>query len=146
MERKGVITCAECKGGQIALNKQEIIATWPKWKQELVGIKRGDFMEKTNIERLLGQFELAMANKGLNMKDIANVLGCTRANISYLFKKKNNLNMATIERFALAIGGTIEINFIPSKPEIELLREENERLRKQLGAKRYVENGTLNKR
>lgn len=50
------------------------------------------------------------------------------------------------ERLAEAIGGEIDIKFIPMKSELELLREENEWLRKQLSAKRYVENGTLNKR
>lgn len=146
MERKGVITCAECKGGRIALNKQEIIATWPKWKQDLIGHfkQEGETVKKTLTEQIVDQFKTAMKEKHIDQSRIAEILGVTRANVSAMFTKQRSLSLRSIERVANAIGGEIEIKFIPAKTEIDLLREEIERLRKQLNAKRYVENGTLN--
>lgn len=147
---------------------KEIIATWPKWKQELAGFKatckaaskevstwpdwkqnalgilhiKGESVKKSLSEQIVEQFNAVMSEKKLTQTE----LGATPANVSRFLSTSENLTLKILERIANAIGGEIEIKFIPSKTEIELLKEEIERLKKQLGAKRYVENGTLNKR
>lgn len=124
----------------------EVIATWPEWKRELAGHKESKNMTKALSESILEQFRAAMIDRGMNQTDVAIKSGVSQASVSFLMNGTRNLTLKTIERLATAIGGTVEIKFIRSKTEIELLREENERLKKQLSAKRYVENGTLNKK
>lgn len=151
---------------------QEIIETWPKWKRELAGFKatcktaskevstwpgwkqnalgvlriKGEPMKKSLSEQIVEQFKAVMSEKKLTQTELGVKMGATPVNVSRFLSTSENLTLKTLERIANAIGGEIEIKFIPAKSELELLREENERLRKQLGAKRYVENGTLNKK
>lgn len=103
-------------------------------------------MKKSLSEQIVWQFKEVMREKHIDHSRIAEIMGVTRANVSAMFTKQRSLSLRSIERIANAIGGEIEIKFIPAKSELELLREENERLHKQLGAKLYVENGTLNKK
>lgn len=103
-------------------------------------------MGKSLSENVIAQFKNAMKAKNINQTELGVKMGATPANVSRFLSTSENLTLKTLERIANAIGGEIEIKFIPSKTEIELLKEEIERLKKQLGAKRYVENGTLNKR
>lgn len=103
-------------------------------------------MEKSLSEHVIDQFKAVMKERGLNQTELGVKMGATPANVSRFLSTSENLTLKTLERIAKAIGGEIEIKFIPAKTELELLREENERLKKQLSAKRYVENGTLNKR
>jgi transcriptional regulator with XRE-family HTH domain len=125
---------------------REIIATWPKWKRELAGHKEREAMKKSLSEQIVEQFRAIMRDKKLSQTEVGAKMGATPANVSRMLTKKENLTISTIERLAAAIGGVLEVKFIPEKTELDLLREENERLKKMLGAKRYVENGTLNKR
>lgn len=125
---------------------KEIMATWPKWKRELAGYKERENMKKSLSERVVNQFKETMKQRKIKQQELADKLGVKKQNISQLFVKGRSLTLTTLEKIAKAIGGDIEINFIPEKTELELLREENERLKKMLGAKRYVENGTLHKK
>lgn len=92
------------------------------------------------------QFKAVMKEKHIDHVAIGAKMGVSRANISCFFTKGRNLTVKTVERLAEAIGGTLEIKFTPEKTELELLREENAKLKKQIEAKRYVENGTLSKK
>lgn len=103
-------------------------------------------MTKSLTEQIVGQFKVAMKEKRIDQSRIAEILGVTRANVSAMFMKHRNLSLRSVERLAEAIGGTLEIKFTPEKTELELLREENAKLKKQIEAKRYVENGTLNRK
>lgn len=124
------------------------VSTWPKWKQDALGIlhAKGGNMKKSLSEQIIEQFKTVMRDKKLSQTELGAKMGATPANVSRMLTKKENLTTSTIERIAAAIGGVLEVKFIPEKTELELLREENERLKKMLGAKRYVENGTLNKK
>lgn len=124
------------------------VSTWPKWKQDALGIlhAKGENMKKTLSEQIVEQFRAVMNDKKMTQTELGVKMGATPANVSRMLTKKENLTTSTIERIAAAIGGVLEVKFIPEKTELELLREENERLKKMLGAKRYVENGTLNKK
>lgn len=124
------------------------VSTWPKWKQDALGILhvKEENMKKSLTENIVEQFKAVMREKHIDQSRIAEIMGVTRANVSAMFTKQRGLSLKSIERLAEAIGGEIDIKFIPMKSELELLREENERLKKMLGAKRYVENGTLNKK
>lgn len=103
-------------------------------------------MKKSLSEQIVEQFKAVMSNKKMTQTELGVKMGATPANVSRMLTKKENLTISTIERLAAAIGGVLEVKFIPEKTELDLLREENERLKKMLGAKRYVENGTLNKK
>jgi len=103
-------------------------------------------VKKSLSEQIVEQFKAVMSDNKMTQTELAVKMGATSANVSRMLTKKENLTTLTIERIATAIGGVLEVKFIPEKTELELLREENERLKKMLGAKRYVENGTLNKK
>ena len=119
----------------------EIIKTWPKWKQRLAG---AEIMGKSLSENVIAQFKNAMKAKNINQTELGVKMGATPANVSRFLSTSENLTLKTLERIANAIGGEIEIKFIPSKTEIELLKEEIERLkkttwRKALRRKRHAE-------
>lgn len=92
-------------------------------------------MTKTLSESVAEQFKATMTDRGMTQIDVAIRSGVSQAEISSFLSGTRCLPLKKIEKLATGIGGTVEIIFTRSKTEIELLREENERLKKQIASK-----------
>ena len=96
------------------------------------------------IKQVLAEIKDYIDKKNILIADVAARMGVKRPNVYAILRSKNPTTK-TLQALVEVLGGTLEIKFVPKKDEIELLREENEKLKKQLAAYRYTQNGTLKK-
>ena len=89
------------------LDANSRIKGFPKYKLEKAkSINNGSVNKHQaplNIDIING-LKVAMEEKRLNYTDIAEKIGVSRSNISYIFTGARTLNVRTIEKLAEAIG------------------------------------------
>lgn len=74
---------------------------------------RSAFEREWYIEDFLIRIEERMATLGLTRKGLAGRLGCSSANVTQLFRRKNNLTAETMVDLALAVGLRLRHQFDP---------------------------------